>query len=189
MSDEPTPGDGPQLTREGVLEGRAPAPAEGPVPPVVPAAPEAPLELVERPPRGDRDFALHRSYRDDPTSRRRRWPFFIALPVAVALGLVAFVVSRPPPKVLRRPDLPALPAPVADVLPVLAGPPVVIESTPAGATITLPDGSRLGVTPWAGNNPFLTDTTLTLKLAGHRPATVQIPGAKEATRHVALRPK
>jgi hypothetical protein len=172
-----------------VLEGRAAAPAEAPVAAAASPAPEDPLELVERPPRGDPDFALDRRFRDGPAPRRRRWPFLVGLPVVVAVGLLAFVVSRPPPKVLRRPEVPSLPAAVAERLPVLDGPPIVIDSTPAGATITLPDGSTLGVTPWAGNNPFLTDTTLTLRLSGHRPATVLIPGAKEASRHVALRPK
>jgi hypothetical protein len=189
VSDEPAPFTGPQLTREGVVEGKPATAATEPAP-ATPPAKEEPLELVERPPRGDRDFRLDRSYRSQPgPPRRRRWPLVLALPVVAAVGLVAWVVSRPPPKVLKRPDLPSLPADVKDALPVLAGPPIVIDSTPSGAAITLPDGMTLGTTPWAGNNPFLTPTTVTLRLSGYRPATLQVPGAKEATLHATLRPR
>jgi hypothetical protein len=89
------------------------------------------------------------------------------------------------PRGLRMPVV-DLPQPVRDALPELAGPPIIIESDPPGATIESTAGT-LGVTPWAGNNPFLTDTELTLKLAGYQPKKVKLQGAKEARLVVTLK--
>lgn len=157
-----------------------------------PPTPEAPLELVERPPRGDRDFELTKDYRPGSAPKPRRWWPLVVVPVVLALGLAVVVMTRPTPSTITTPSLPtpianALPEEVVDALPSLAGPPLVIDSTPSAATIVLPDQRVLGTTPWAGDNPFLVETKLRLTLPGHAPATVVVPGAKEASLHVRLK--
>jgi hypothetical protein len=157
-----------------------------------PPTPEAPLELVERPPRGDRDFELTKDYRPGSAPKPRRWWPLLVVPVVLALGLAVVVMTRPTPSTITTPSLPtpianALPEEVVDALPSLAGPPLVIDSTPSGATIVLPDKRILGTTPWAGDNPFLTETKVTLTLPGHVATRLIVPGSKEASLHVRLK--
>lgn len=107
----------------------------------------------------------------------------VVVSAAVAIAVAAAIV-RP----ATTPTVPVivLPDAVRDALPELAGPPLVIVSEPPGATITGPTGV-MGVTPWAGNNPFLIDTEVTVALDGHVTQSVKIVGAKEAHVTVALR--
>jgi hypothetical protein len=173
------------------VEGREPRQVEPVAEPSAPA-PEAPLELVERPPRGDLEFELTKDYRPGSSPKPRRWWPLVVVPLVLALGLAIVVVTRPTPTTITAPSLPApianaLPEEVVDALPSLAGPPLIIDSTPGGATIVLPDRRILGTTPWAGDNPFLVETKVRLTLPGHAPATLRVPGAKEASLHVRLK--
>jgi hypothetical protein len=124
------------------------------------------------------------AYRPEP-SRTPRWlPLALVGFVAAGFVIAGAAVVFAPTKPVRMPSLP-LPAAVNDAMPVLAGPPVVIVSEPPGATIRAAD-QVLGVTPWAGNNPYLTDTELTLTLPGYQAKKVVLPGAKEAHLSVTL---
>lgn len=124
------------------------------------------------------------AYRPEPVTRRPALvaSLIVMVLAGIAVGAWAMVAK---PKVLRAPVV-ELPGPLRDVLPELNGPPVVIESEPPGASIQSAAGT-LGVTPWAGNNPFLNDTELTLTLKGHQPKKVKLPGAKEAHLTVTLK--
>lgn len=177
VSDEPEFPQGPALRADGTLEGRvvpetsAPAPVE-----------ERPLELVARPP--PRGYSAPTAYRLEP--HPRRWlPVVLVGFVVAGFGIAAAAIVFTPATPPRVPQV-ELPAAVRDVLPAaLSGPPVVIDSEPSGATIRAAS-AVLGVTPWAGNNPFLTDTELTLTLPGHQPKKLVLPGAKEAHLSVTL---
>ncbi|MBL8924494.1 MAG: hypothetical protein JNJ54_36935 [Myxococcaceae bacterium] len=187
MSDEPEFLGGPALRPDGTVEGRpAPAPAPDPARPAArPPSPEAPLELARRPP--PRAWSPPTAYRPEP-GRPRRWvPIALAGFVVAGFAIAAAAVLLTPGRPTRVPELP-LPPVMKEVLPVLAGPPVVIVSDPPGATIRAAD-QILGVTPWAGNNPYLTDTELTLSLEGHHPKKLVLPGSKEAHLSVSLAPR
>lgn len=172
---------GPSLRADGTVEGKPPpAPSIEPAP--LQPTKEEPLELARRPPA--RGSTAPTAYR--PSLHPRR-PWVIAALITVVLGGLGIGVAAmfAPKQPVRRPTV-ELPTALREALPELAGPPVVIESDPPGATIRTSTGT-LGTTPWAGNNPFLTDTELTLTLAGHQPRTVTLPGAKEAHLTVALK--
>lgn len=132
-----------------------------------------------------RGYQAPTAYR--PQSRQTpRWvPLVLVGFVVAGFVIAAVTMGVTPAKPARVPEL-KLPAVVHDALPVLAGPPVVIDSDPPGATVRAAD-QVLGVTPWAGNNPYLTDTELTISLPGYQPKKVVLPGAKESHLSVALR--
>lgn len=187
VSDEPELLGGPALRPDGTVEGRA---AQVPSPEVAgsaapPPTPDAPLELARRP--SPRAWAPPTAYRPEP-GRPRRWlPVVLAGFVVAGFAIAAAAVLFTPGRPTRVPEV-RLPAAVKEVLPVLAGPPVVIMSDPPGATVRAPD-QVLGVTPWAGNNPYLTDTELTLTLDGHHPKKVVLRGASEAHLSITLTPR
>lgn len=181
VSDEPEFPRGPALREDGTLEGRVEPEAAAPAPAA--ATPEAPLELVKRPP--PRAYTAPTAYRPEPRARRRWVPIvlvgFVLAGFAIAAAAMVFTPSAAP----RLPEV-ELPTAVRDALPEISGPPVVIVSEPSGATVRASTGV-LGVTPWAGNNTFLTDTELTLTLPGYQPTKVVLPGAKEAHLNVTLK--
>lgn len=179
VSDEPEFSKGPALRADGTLEGRV-AP-EASAPPPVDSSPEQPLELVTRPP--PRPYVAPTAYRLE--APRRRWlPVVLVGFVVTGFAIAAAAMLFTPATAPRLPQV-ALPPAVRDALPELAGPPVVIMSEPSGATIRASTGV-VGVTPWAGNNTFLTDTELTLTLPGYQPKKLVLPGAKEAHLSVKL---
>lgn len=155
--------DGPVLRADGVVEGKPVLPSSSPPP----AAPDAPLELAERSPPVPAEPRV--AWFQAPT-RSRAWLVAVMVLVGLAIAAVAMKV---------RPSAPVR-------LPVLAGPPVVITSEPPGATIEA-GGTVLGTTPWAGDNPFILDTQVTLTMPGYRPQTATIPGAREAHLSLQLR--
>lgn len=181
VSDEPEFPQGPALRADGTLEGRVLPDASVPAP--VDTAPEKPLELAARPP--PRAYTAPTAYRLEP--QRRRWlPLVLIGFVVAGFGIAAAAMLFTPVTAPRVPQV-DLPAAVRDVLPAeLAGPPVVIVSEPSGATIHT-SSAVLGVTPWAGNNTFLTDTELTLTLPGYQPKKIVLPGAKESHLSITLK--
>lgn len=178
VSDEPEFPQGPALRADGTLEGRGQPEAS----PSVETASEQPLELASRPP--PRAYSAPTAYRPEP--ERRRWlPAVLVGFVVAGLGIAAAAMLLP--QTTARLPAVELPTAVREALPAeLSGPPVVIESEPSGATIRTATGV-VGITPWAGNNTFLTDTELTLTLPGHQPGKVVLPGAREAHLSVTLR--
>ncbi|MBE2253263.1 MAG: hypothetical protein IAE78_27275 [Myxococcus sp.] len=192
MSDAPGPDSddappallgGPALRADGTVEGRPRSHPHAEAPRPLAPAREEPLELDRRPPYPTSDAPT--AYRPDPNPPRRWLPYALggAVLTGLAIALAAMVVTPASPA--RVPELP-LPAPLRDALPQLAGPPVIITSEPAGATIRSAAGV-IGTTPWAGNNPFLIDTELTLSLSGHQPRVIMLRGASEATIAVTLK--
>jgi hypothetical protein len=174
---------GPSLRADGTVEGRV-APAAAAPPPVAAPVPDAPLELDRRPP--TRGSVAPTAYRPDLTPSRRWVPLVLIGMVLAGLGIaVAAMVVKP----ASPPRIPAieLPGQLRDALPQISGPPIVITSEPPGATIRSPAG-ELGKTPWAGNNPFLLDTELTIALSGFQSRKVMLRGASEATLKVTLVP-
>jgi hypothetical protein len=174
VTDEPEqPPSGPVMRPDGVIEGK-PSSASLAVEPE--PAGDAPLELAER--KRTASAPSRHVLRLVP-QRVPHWRLaLVVVPLISAVGIVAGVM-------LSRHSTAHLPAFVVEAAPILAGPPVVIDSVPGGATIHGPNGV-IGQTPWAGNNPFLIDTTITLKAKGHRPRRIVIPGAKETTVRVVL---
>lgn len=182
VSDEPEFLGGPALRPDGTLEGRT-KPEPSTPPSAVDARPEKPLELATRPP--PRAYTAPTAYRADPHQPRRWVPVLLVGFVVAGFAIAGAAMLLTPASAPRVPEL-DLPTALRDALPELAGPPVVILSEPSGATVRAPTGV-LGVTPWAGNNGFLTDTELTLTLAGYQPAKLVLPGAKEAHLSVTLK--
>lgn len=174
---------GPVLSAEGVVEGReAPRVIPPPAAPVA-AVPEEPLELARRPqPRG---YVAPTAYRPDLTPSRRWVPVvLIGMVVAgVGIALAAMVISPASPPKVPSIELPGL---LRDALPEMSGPPIIITSEPPGATIRSAAG-ELGKTPWAGNNPFLLDTELTISMSGFQSRKVMLRGASEAQLNVTLK--
>lgn len=181
VSDEPEFRQGPALRADGTIEGREQPDAS--TPPPVEVAPEQPLELAARPP--PRVYTAPTAYRPEPRQPRRWLPVALVGFVVAGFGIAAAAMLLTPTAAPTRPAL-DLPAPLREALPELVGPPVVILSEPAGATIRGPTGV-LGVTPWAGNNTFLLDTELTLSLPGYQPTKLVLPGAREAHLSVTLK--
>jgi hypothetical protein len=180
VSDEPELLSGPSLSASGAIEGRPEPPRDAPT--ALPTAQEPPLELDRRPRAAPRAPA-----RALPTTApSRRWPLVLIVSALLAAGVIAAAAVS----TRRRgaTPLPTFEPPTAlrDHLPVIAGPPVIIVSEPAGAEIRSERG-LVGVTPWAGDNPFLLDTPVTLTLPGYAPAKLVVPGAREANLSVTMK--
>lgn len=177
---------GPSLRADGTVEGRpAPAAAPAPEPPARTVAPEPPLELARKPqPRG---YVAPTTYRPDLTPSRRWVPVVLIGLVLSGVGIAVTAMVIKPASAPRIPTI-ELPAPLRDALPELAGPPIVITSEPPGATIRA-GAHELGKTPWAGNNPFLLDTEVTISLSGYQTRKVMLRGASEARLNLTLVPK
>jgi hypothetical protein len=182
VSDEPEFPAGSALRADGTLEKRPQPEGSPPVTPVEPQ-PEKALELATRP--APRAYTAPTAYRADPQQPRRWVPVLLGGFVVAGFAIAGAAMLFTPASVPRVPEI-ELPTALRDALPELAGPPVVILSEPSGATVRAPTGV-LGVTPWAGNNVFLTDTELTLTLPGYQPTKLVLPGAKEAHLSVTLK--
>jgi hypothetical protein len=169
--EEDVPYKGPALRPDGQITGRTPAASP---PPELDArfgamelqrAPSLELELAERPPKKVEPRVER--FRDEAPPRQRRFGVWVAaLAALLGVGLLAVMLVAPPrasplgPDGVRANDL-------VDSL--LAGGekrPLVIESTPPGAVITIA-GQKAGVTPWAGDNVYPDGAVVTLDLAGH----------------------
>ncbi len=176
---------GPSLRADGTVEGRPAPAAPAPAPPVQAAAPEAPLELARKPqPRG---YVAPTAYRPDLTPSRRWVPVVLIGVVLTGVGIAVTAMVIRPASAPRIPSI-ELPDQLRDALPELSGPPIVITSEPPGATIRA-GALELGKTPWAGNNPFLLDTEVTLTLNGYQTRKVMLRGATEARLNLTLVPK
>lgn len=169
--EDDAPYKGPALRPDGQITGRTPAaaPANGLDARFgaleLPRAPSLELELVERAPRKV-EPRIER-FRDEAPPRQRRFGVVVAA-VAVLLG-VGFlaVMLLAPPKALSGGAETVRANDLVDSL--LAGGerrPLVIDSTPAGAAISIA-GQKVGVTPWAGDNVYPDGAVVTLDLAGH----------------------
>jgi hypothetical protein len=147
---------------------------------------EAPLELVERTRPPPTAWEPAPSYRPTPQQRPSRFVWWlIGFAVLAAIGVVvaaALVVPRWAPE---KDGVTSAPT-ILDGLPALATATVIIESTPAGATIVAGEDT-LGVTPWAGNLPLSPTTRLTLTLKGYRPWTGTLKDAPENHLNVTLK--
>ncbi len=179
---------GPALCADGSLDLGQPAtiPAtEDPAPQPV-AEPEAPLELVERPWTPPPVWEPEPAYRPTPTpqpSGSGRWPIGVAVVTAIGAVVVAgLVVWRWAPPQDGVTSTPAF----LEWLPAIARATVIIESSPAGATVVAND-ETLGVTPWAGSLPLAPTTELRLTLKGYQPWTGTLKEAPEHHLSVTLR--
>ena len=171
------------MNTDGTVEGRAARPVVPPPAAIAPALPDAPLELARRPqPRG---YIAPTAYRPELTPSRRWVPLVLIGMVGAGLGIAVTAMLVRPASPPRVPSI-DLPTTLRDALPEISGPPVVITSEPPGATIRAA-GSELGKTPWAGNNPFLLDTELTISMVGFQSRKVTLKGSSEAQVNVTLK--
>ncbi|MDP1914832.1 MAG: PEGA domain-containing protein [Myxococcales bacterium] len=177
---------GPSLRADGTVEGRpAPAAAPTPAPAARAVAAEPTLELARKPqPRG---YVAPTAYRPDLTPSRRWVPIVLGGLVLSGVGIAVTAMVIKPASAPRIPTI-ELPEQLRDALPELSGPPIVITSEPPGATIRA-GALELGKTPWAGNNPFLLDTEVTISLSGYQTRKVMLRGASEAHLNLTLVPK
>jgi hypothetical protein len=172
---------GPSLDASGRLEGRFNN-VEAPPPPQ-----EERIELDARPraPVEDR----MQTYRAEAQKRSER-PWALKLVVgAMLLGLIAlgaFLYFKP------KIDLPGVPdgvRPIGILDELTASPdapPIIISSTPTGATITI-GNKTVGQTPWAGENRWVGQTTVSLKLPGYKTWEGKLEGGEPKTLDITLK--
>lgn len=191
--EEDAPFKGPALRPDGQITGRTPAAA----PPEgldarfgaleLPRAPSLELELVERAPK-QVEPRVER-FRDEPPPRRRSVGLKVAV-VAGALGVALFstFLLAPRPFLARvgldrlRNDFELGPLSFRR-----AHLPLLVESTPPGATITIA-GKVVGVTPWAGDNAWLDQAPITVALDGYAPWTGRLREGVEQKVNLTLKP-
>lgn len=173
---------GPSLSADGRLEERMQRvePAGGPG--ALPVT-DAPLELVERAPKVLEPRV--EEFRAPAPARRSRAPLIVGglLAVGVAL-LVTFLVVKPK----RVPEVPfgVSDSSVLGELGLVEQQPIIISSTPTGATVTI--GERtVGTTPWAGDNVWRGETPVILELKGYQRWEGKLEGGKPLTLDVHLK--
>lgn len=173
---------GPSLSADGRLEQRmgaveAASSAEPFAPP-----PEPELELAERGPKATRAPEIL-DFRPAP---RRMGGAAKAMIALVALGvvlLVAFIVFKP---TLDAPTRDGVSAPtVLDQLNLGERHPVMIDSTPGGAKLTI-DGVVVGETPWAGDNRWTGEVRVVVQARGYKPWEGVLSGGQPVTLNVTL---
>ncbi len=65
-------------------------------------------------------------------------------------------------------------------------PPIIISSTPTGATITI-GTKEVGQTPWAGENRWVGQTAVTIKLRGYKTWEGKLEGGEPQTLDITLK--
>ncbi len=171
---------GPVLGADGTLEQRL-ARVEQPLPPAAET-----LELADRAPKVVEERI--ECFRDEPPAPApRRWPLKLVVAL-VALGAIALAALT-----VFKPNLETPPAMGVQVTSMLneaisgqAAPPIIISSTPTGATVFI-DGQKRGQTPWAGDNRWVGETSVALKLAGYRPWEGKLRGGEPQTLDIQLK--
>ena len=124
-------------------------------------------------------------FRDEPRNRSRSWAAKVVIGALVlgVVGLAALLHFKP------KLDVP-IPDGVREsgLLEQLGNdrPPVIITSVPSGATILI-GGKNVGQTPWAGENLWVGDTPLILRLAGFQRWEGQIKGGDPVTLDIRLK--
>jgi hypothetical protein len=152
-------------------------------------APEGPaetLELAERPPPAIQQRVER--YREDLRARSSR-PWALKLVIAILVlgvaGLAALLHFKPK---LELPTVQGVRG--ATLLDELSAggerPPIIISSTPTGATIVI-GGKAVGETPWAGENIWTGETSLILQLPGYRPWEGKLKGGQPQTLDIRLK--
>jgi hypothetical protein len=174
---------GPSMDASGRLEGRF----NNVEPPAAAPPQEERLELDARPraPVEDR----MQTYRAEAKARASR-PWALKLVAAAMicglLALGAFLYFKP------KLELPAVPdgvRPSGMIDELTAGAdaaPIIISSTPTGATITI-GGKTVGQTPWAGENHWVGQTAVTLKVPGYKTWEGKLEGGEPQTLDITLR--
>lgn len=164
------------LTADGKLEGRE-RPAE------LPRVADAPIELNPIGPK-KATYVEPGPYRPEPPDPRRRRALLLVV-IAAATGVLllgaGLALGLAAPSSYVRPNYleKVLPAPTAL-------PPLVIDSEPPGATISV-NGKVLGQTPWAGENQWVGDNELVVSAPGFAPWRKKFHGRKELHFNVTLK--
>lgn len=177
---------GPSLDADGRLEGRFKnVEARDFKPPQ-----EDRLELEARP-RAPVEERMQ-TYRAELQKRSER-PWALKLMVGAmlfgVLALGAFLSFKPKIDVSVVPTVPdgVRRSGILDEL--TAGPeaaPLIISSTPTGATITI-GGKSVGQTPWAGENRWAGQTAVTLKLPGYKTWEGKLEGGEPLALDITLK--
>jgi hypothetical protein len=189
--DESQLAGGPALRPDGQITGRTKA-VEPPPPlafgDVSLTGDEAKLELVERPPKPVEPRV--EVFRPEPPAPRRRLGITIAL-AALALAAILFGLAVTVPRqYLSRVGLEGLLPDgwtLGELTRTAGGVPLIIESIPTGATITVGD-KTIGVTPWAGDNVWPDGAAVTLSLPGYAPWTGVVHAGAEQRLSARLKP-
>ncbi len=170
---------GPVLGADGTLEQRL-SRVEQPV-----APPDHALELAERAPKVVEERL--ETFRDEPPApapRRGPLKLVVALAAVGAIGLVALLVFKP--KLEAPPEIGVqVTSLLNDAVSGEAVPPIIISSTPTGATVFIA-GKELGQTPWAGDNRWVGEPTLVIKLPGYRSWEGKLRGGEPQTLDIKL---
>ncbi|MFZ5446120.1 MAG: PEGA domain-containing protein [Myxococcota bacterium] len=178
--------DGPSLSADGRLQQRLEA--VEPPPAIPPPAVDAPLELAERTASASRAPEIADFRPDAPPPRRAR-PLAARLVlglVAIALGaLIVLLLLQPQLVAHRSPDGVSEPT-VLEKLNLGERAPVLIESSPPGAKLTI-DGEVVGETPWAGDNRWSGTVPVRLEAPGYRPWEGTLEGGKSVTLNARLK--
>ena len=157
------------------------------------AGPDAPRlgseEKIELAPRAPRAIeARVETYRAELRARSpRSWAIKLVI-AALVLGVAALgALLHFKPKL----DLQSLDgAREATLLDELAAggesPPIIVSSTPTGATILI-GGKSVGETPWAGENQWRGETLIVLKLKGYQPWEGKLKGGQPLTLDIRLK--
>jgi hypothetical protein len=176
---------GPSIDANGRLEGRFNN-VEAPMPAPAPPPREERLDLEARP-RAPVEERMQ-TYRAELQKRSDRpWALKLMLG-AMLLGVIslgAFVYFKP------KLDLPTIPdgvrpSGIVDQLTSTEAAPIIISSTPTGATITI-GGKNVGETPWAGENRWVGQTAVTLKLPGYKTWEGKLEGGEPKTLDITLK--
>lgn len=184
---------GPSIDADGRLEGRFQnvelPPPEPPPPAAAPAQEESPeLDLSHRPVVEERVENFRPDMPPPPAEAKRSGALklFVGFMLLGGLALGAFVYFRPHLGSLGMEDGVRSGNWFDTVTAGTEVPPIIISSTPTGANITIND-KPVGQTPWAGDNRWVGQPTVTIQLPGYKTWEGKLQGGEPQTLDITLK--
>lgn len=144
------------------------------------------IELTDRAPKVVEERI--ETFRDEPAPPAApAWPLklVVALGAVGAIALVALMVFKP--KLETPPSIGVqVTSALNEAIAGEAAPPLIISSVPTGATVFI-NGNELGQTPWAGDNRWVGEPDLVIKLPGYRSWEGKLKGGAPQTLDIKLK--